>query len=395
MALLRATTRPTPIHVTLRPARSSRRLPSESACRIMRRWRHLATRRKGRISARRSNIFGRPARACARSISAPSTRSRACSTRARGWPSGSRSVGKRLIEAPQTLHPTTRAILTPGLKLSAVDAFEGTYRLKALRRDCEAILAEVDALCVPTISRFVTFAEIAADPIGPNARLGTYTDFVNLLDLCGIAVPTGERADGRPGGVTLLAAAGRDALCASLAAKVEAGRMGATDWVRPAMPDLPMPVGAGEIALAVCGAHMSGLPLNSELTGRGARLIRACRTAPAYRLYALAGGPPARPGLVKRAGGAAIPLEVWALPVERFGDFIAGVPSPLCIGTVELDDGTTVKGLPGARRMGWPAQWISPSMADGVHFWRRRAGRRRWRRSYDPHRRRVAACTWR
>ena len=194
------------------------------------------------------------------------------------------AVGGRLAEAPQTLHPTTRAILTPGLKLSAVDAFEGIYRLKALRRDCEAILAEVDALCVPTIPCFVTLAEIAADPIGPNARLGTYTNFVNLLDLCGIAVPTGERADGRPGSVTLLAPAGRDALCASLAARLEAGRMGATDWARPAMPDLPLAAGAGEIALAVCGAHMSGLPLNRELTGRGARLIRACRTAPAYRL---------------------------------------------------------------------------------------------------------------
>ena len=255
------------------------------------------------------------------------------------------AVGGRLAEAPQTLHPTTRAILTPGLKLSAVDAFEGIYRLKALRRDCDAILAEVDALCVPTIPCFVTLAEIAADPIGPNARLGTYTNFVNLLDLCGIAVPTGERADGRPGSATLLAPAGRDALCASLAARLEAGRMGATDWARPAMPDLPLAAGAGEIALAVCGAHMSGLPLNRELTRRGARLIRACRTAPAYRLYALAGGPPARPGLVRRTGGAAIPLEIWALPAGRFGDFIAGVPSPLCIGTVELEDGTTVKGF--------------------------------------------------
>jgi len=255
------------------------------------------------------------------------------------------AVGPRLVEAPQTLHPTTRAILEPGLKLTAVDAFEGFYRLKALRRDCEAILSEVDALCVPTIPCFVTLAEIAADPIGPNARLGTYTNFVNLLDLCGIAVPTGGRSDARPGSVTLLAPAGRDALCASLAVTLEAGRMGATDWRRPDKPELPATAGGGEIALAVCGAHMSGLPLNRELTERGARLVRACRTAHSYRLYALAGGPPARPGLVKRTGGAAIALEVWALPRERFGDFIAGVPSPLCIGTVELEGGSTVKGF--------------------------------------------------
>ncbi|MCR5856672.1 allophanate hydrolase [Mesorhizobium sp. J428] len=255
------------------------------------------------------------------------------------------AVGPRLTETPETLHPTTRAILEPGLKLSAVDAFEGFYRLKALRRDCEAVLAGVDALCVPTIPSFVTLDEIAADPIGPNARLGTYTNFVNLLDMCGIAVPVGARADGRPGSVTLLAAAGRDALCASIATSIEAGAMGATDWVRPAPPPLVPAPATGEIALAVCGAHMSGLPLNRELTERGGRFIRACSTAPAYRLHALAGGPPFRPGLVRQARGAAIKLEVWALPQERFGDFIAGIPAPLGIGTVELEDGTTVKGF--------------------------------------------------
>ena len=255
------------------------------------------------------------------------------------------AVGERLTLKPRTLHPTTRAILEPGLKLSAVDAFEGFYRLKALRRDCEALLSGVDALCVPTIPTFVTIAEIAADPIGPNSRLGTYTNFVNLLDLCGIAVPTGARADGRPGSVTLLAPAGRDGLCASIASALEAGRLGATGWARPTRPELPPLAAANEIALAVCGAHMAGLPLNRELTARGGRFVRACSTAPAYRLHALAGGPPFRPGLVRSTRGAAIALEVWALPRERFGDFIAGVPSPLCIGTVELEDGTTVKGF--------------------------------------------------
>ena len=256
------------------------------------------------------------------------------------------AVGERLTDAPETLHPTTRAILEPGLKLSAVDAFRGMYRLKDLARGCEEMLATVDALCVPTIPTFVTRAEIAADPIGPNAMLGTYTNFVNLLDMCGIAVPTGSRADGRPGSVTFLATAGRDGLCAALGASVEAGRLGATDWPRPAATLPAAETGASEIALAVCGAHMSGLPLNRELTSRGARFLRACRTAPAYALHALAGGPPARPGLLRRpAGGAAIALEVWALPRENFGDFIAGVPSPLAIGTVALEDGTEVKGF--------------------------------------------------
>lgn len=248
------------------------------------------------------------------------------------------AVGTRLAQAPETLHPTTRAILGPGLALTAVDAFKGLYRLQELKRRCEEALGDAAFICVPTIPTFVTLEEIGADPIGPNARLGTYTNFVNLLDLCGIAVPTGPRGDGRPGSLTILARRGEDARCAALALLVERGRGQA-----PAAGQ----VGPDEIALAVCGAHMEGLPLNHELTGRGARFLRACRTAPHYKLYALPGGPPARPGLVRNADGrgAAIAVEVWALPRAALGDFLAGVPAPLAIGTVGLEDGSEVKGF--------------------------------------------------
>jgi allophanate hydrolase len=255
------------------------------------------------------------------------------------------AVGPRLTDAPDTLHPVTRAILEQGLRLTAVDAFRGFYRLQALREDCQRAMAGVDVLCVPTIPYFVTLEEIEADPIGPNARLGTYTNFVNLLDLCGVTVPTGDRADGRPGSVTILARGGRDALAASVAMGLEMGRMGATGWVRQAPVALPEAALPDENALAVCGAHMTGLPLNRELTSLGARLIRTCRTAPQYRLHALAGGPPRRPGLVRDPEGAAIAVEVWGLPRDSFGSFIAGVPSPLAIGTVVLEDGTEVKGF--------------------------------------------------
>jgi allophanate hydrolase len=255
------------------------------------------------------------------------------------------AVGPRLTDAPDTLHPVTRAILQQGLRLTAVDAFRGFYRLQALREDCQRAMAGVDVLCVPTIPYFVTLEEIGADPIGPNARLGTYTNFVNLLDLCGVAVPTGDRADGRPGSVTILARGGRDALAASVATGLETGRMGATGWVRPTPVALPEAALPDENALAVCGAHMTGFPLNRELTSLGARLIRTCRTAPQYRLHALAGGPPRRPGLVRDPEGAAIAVEVWGLPRDAFGSFIAGVPSPLAIGTVVLEDGTEVKGF--------------------------------------------------
>ena len=161
----------------------------------------------------------------------------------------------------------------------------------------------------------------------------------------GGGAPRGGRPPARRGGGARRAPAGRDALCASIASSIEAGPLGATGWARPVPLPLTKQAAAGEIALAVCGAHMAGLPLNRELVERGGRFIRAASTAPVYRLHALAGGPPFRPGLVRTTRGAAIALEVWALPRERFGDFIAGVPAPLCIGTVELEDGTTVKGF--------------------------------------------------
>ncbi|WP_404401936.1 allophanate hydrolase [Pelagibacterium halotolerans] len=257
------------------------------------------------------------------------------------------AVGARITEASGTLHPTTLAIVSGGLEKSAVDTFKGIYRLQELRRVCEQLLVGVDFLCVPTVPTFVTREEIDADPIGPNSRLGTYTNFVNLLDMCGIAVPTGVRADGRPGNITVLARAGEDDRAAGLALMMEAGLLGATRWPRPEVALATTRLRDDEIAVAVCGAHMSGLPLNSELTSRGGRLLRATETAPDYTLYALAGGPPFRPGMVRTAPGTgtSISLEVWALPKPAFGSFMAGIPAPLCIGSVMLADGTSVKGF--------------------------------------------------
>lgn len=250
------------------------------------------------------------------------------------------AVGARLQEKPETLHPTTRAILEGGLHFTAVDAFRAQYRLAELRARCEEEMADAHFICVPTIPRFVTCAEVEADPIGPNSQLGTYTNFVNLLDMCGLAVPTGPRADGRPGSLTILARKGEDAKVAALALAVEhGGDAGQASYAEGA--------GADEIALAVCGAHMSGLPLNGELTALGARFLRASRTAPLYSLYALPGGPPERPGLIRtgKGRGEAIALEVWALPRAAFGTFMAGIPAPLGIGSLLLEDGALVKGF--------------------------------------------------
>ncbi|MEO0823761.1 MAG: allophanate hydrolase, partial [Pseudomonadota bacterium] len=264
------------------------------------------------------------------------------------------AVEEILTRSPEALYPVTRRIIAPSTGLSATDAFRGFYRLEALKRAVEPALAAVDLLCVPSVPTLCSLAEIETDPVGPNSRLGTYTNFVNLLGLSGLALPTAPRADGRPGSVTLLAGAGQDALLASIAlgpmrragGALDPGRLGATAHVPPAPPAPatgPLP---GEIEIAVCGAHMAGLPLNGELACRGGRFLRAVETAPLYRLYALPGGPPLRPGLVRfETGGAAIGVEVWALPAEAVGPFLAGIPSPLGLGTLQLADGTAPKGF--------------------------------------------------
>jgi len=261
------------------------------------------------------------------------------------------AIEDMMTNRPEAVHPVTRAIIAKAESLSAADAFKGLYRLADLRRACSPILEAADMLCVPTIPTFATCVELEADPITPNSNLGTYTNFVNLLDLCALAVPTGPRGDGRPGSVTLIAPAGQDGAIAAQAQRLAQARrpmLGATGIETPDLPKSDfVTLSDTEMALAVCGAHMSGLPLNHELTSRGARFVKATQTAPRYALYALPGGPPARPGLCRCDDdtGASIGLEVWAMPKHAFGDFIAGIPAPLSIGSVELEDGSRVKGF--------------------------------------------------
>lgn len=263
------------------------------------------------------------------------------------------AIEEMMTTRAEAVHPVTRAIISKAETQSAVDAFNGMYRLADLRRACAPILDAADMLCVPTIPTFVTCDDIAADPVTPNSNLGTYTNFVNLLDLCALTVPTGPRSDGRPGSITLIANAGRDAVIASEGQRLMQTRrpvIGATGIETPDYQEErcgPDALAEIEMALAVCGAHMSGLPLNGELTSRGARFLRVAKTAPGYALFALPGGPPYRPGLCRldEGYGASISLELWAMPRHALGDFIADIPSPLAIGTIEIDDGSHVKGF--------------------------------------------------
>lgn len=265
------------------------------------------------------------------------------------WVAERYSVIEDLLKArPEAVLPVTRAIIGRAEQFSSADVFRGLYRLKALQRDAEAAIAGVDALCVPSIPTFYTMVDLDADPVGPNSRLGTYTNFVNLMDLCALTVPVAARADGRPGSVTLIAPRGQDARLAGFGDALQQHfgvSPGATGWPLPTSAQALPAGGADEIMVAAVGAHMSGLPLNHELTRLGARFVRAARTAPCYRLYSLPGGPPKRPGLMRSDSGEAIALEVWALPRARFGEFMQGIPQPLGIGTLDLEDGSRVKGF--------------------------------------------------
>lgn len=259
---------------------------------------------------------------------------------------------RSFIEAqPQALHPVTRAITEKGMQISAPDTFAALYKLKDLALQTQALWRTVDCMLTPTASTPYTIAAVEANPIQLNSNLGHYTNFVNLLDLSALAVPTGFLSSGMPCGVTLVAPCGKDFALLSLAARLHAvavPTVGATPHAPHRLgqgPDASL-FPSGQVQVAVCGAHLSGLPLNGQLSSRGARLVKTVNSAPVYKLYALPGGPPFRPGMVRVAkDGAAIAMEIWEMPASQFGSFVAGIAAPLGIGSVTLEDGSSVQGF--------------------------------------------------
>ncbi len=278
-----------------------------------------------------------------------------------------------LNASSDSIHPVTREILASGFARNSVDAFDAFHRLAEARRVASRLFGKFDALLVPTVPFTPTLAELEADPIGPNARLGTFTNFVNLCDLAAIAVPSGMGADGLPTGVTLIGPAWSESRLAGIADHIHRslaatwGRDGAA--LRPAVP--PDPLLSDETPLFCIGAHMAGLALNHQITAVGGRLLREASTRPEYRLFALG----ARPGLVRAHGdvaGAAIAGEVWAVPTAAIGALLAQVPPPLGFGTVLLDQGPCLgfiaesAGVASARDItrfgGWRA-WLAAGSA--------------------------------
>jgi allophanate hydrolase len=253
------------------------------------------------------------------------------------------AVGGFLEANPGALLAVTRRIIEGGKQPTAAQAFAGQYRLMELKRASEQVWSEIDVILTPTAGTIYSVAAIDADPIRLNTNLGYYTNFMNLFDLAGVAVPAGFRSDGLPFGVTLVGLHSTDRSLLQLADRLHrAGvtTMGASSLPLPPRVAATPPLLPGHVAISVCGAHMSGLPLNGQLRDRGGYLLQSTRTAPRYRLYALPGGPPHRPGLVRVAdGGGAIEVEVWAMPSAHLGSLVSAIPAPLGVGKIELQTG--------------------------------------------------------
>jgi allophanate hydrolase len=253
----------------------------------------------------------------------------------------------------EAIDPVVAKVIGKAEQFNAADAFNGQYALADLKRRAEALFETIDMLIVPTTPTHPLIADVQANPVELNSQLGYYTNFVNLLDLCALAVPCQRRSDGLPAGVTLIAPGGADRRLAELGARIQALFANATETATPieaastAALIQPLPFQEPTVTLAVVGAHLRGQPLNWQLQEAGARFVSATHTAPAYKLYALANTQPPKPGLVRatQQQGQPIAIELWEVPLRTFGKFVADVPAPLGIGTLEVADGHSVKGF--------------------------------------------------
>jgi allophanate hydrolase len=240
----------------------------------------------------------------------------------------------------------TRDIVLGGRKYSAVDAFEGQYRLAELKARADTAMKDLDFLALPTAGTIYTVADLAREPVLYNSHLGHYTNFVNFFRLSALALPAGFRPDGMPFGITLVAGSFAERTLLAFGARWQRAVPLALGKTASKLPDADPVTSEDRVSIAVVGAHMSGLPLNGQLTELGGRLESKSATAPVYHFYALPGGPPFRPGMVRTGdGGGAIELEVWSLPSDKVGAFVRKIPAPLGLGTVTLADGSGVLGF--------------------------------------------------
>ncbi|MGR6429744.1 allophanate hydrolase [Rhizobium sp. PAMB 3174] len=247
--------------------------------------------------------------------------------------------------------PTVRTIIEGAKAYDAVATFEGKYKLEALRQKAKVEWSKVDVLMLPTSPTTYTVEEMQADPIAKNGHFGRYTNFANLFGYAGIAIPAGFDADGHlPSGVTLIGPGFSDDALAPFADQMHrtlAAGMGKDKTAAISEASRILPADDGMISIMVVGAHLTGMPLNHELTGPGGVLVKTCRTAGDYRLFVLPNTTPPKPGLIREPGfaGKGLEVEVWKLPPAAFGKFVANIPAPLGIGKITLDDGSQVSGF--------------------------------------------------
>lgn len=254
-----------------------------------------------------------------------------------------------LEQRPEAVHEVVREIVEGAKQLDAVAAFKAEYQLQAYRACTKGLFERIDFLVSPTAPRSYLIRELLEDPITLNSNMGFYTNYMNLLDLCGVAVPAGFMSNGIPFGVTLIAPCFRETSLLNQALRWERQQrlpMGASGKVYQRDSNLPVVTTSDQVQVAVCGAHLSGMPLNWQLAERGATLVAETETSENYRFYALAGGPVKRPGLVRHENnGYRIKVEVWSVPVAEFGAFVSAIPHPLGIGKLELISGEWVSGF--------------------------------------------------
>jgi allophanate hydrolase len=248
-------------------------------------------------------------------------------------------AGELMAREPEAVLPVIRAVLAKAPAVSGVDTFRAQYRLQTLKAQCDRLLDGLDCVLTPTIGRPVSLEELRAEPVLRNAELGYYTNFMNLLDYAAVAVPSGFMENGLPWGVTVFGRAFTDQYLLGVADALQ--RQQDASLSAP-----PGPASHDHTRLVVCGAHLQGLALNGQLLRRGARLLERTHSSSDYQLFALAGGPPYRPGMLRVSeNGVAIEVEVWELPSAELGSFLTGIPAPLGLGKVQLADGRRETGF--------------------------------------------------
>lgn len=274
-----------------------------------------------------------------------------------------------LAEQPQAIDPVVRGVVSQASRHDASAAFRARYTLETLRQQLAPLWDDIDVLMVPTAPTCPTLEAVATEPVLRNSELGRYTNFVNLLGLAALALPCGMASSGLPFGVTFIAPGGSDAALVDMGRHWErqgvahgqrlgaTGRLAHSDAGRTDMAPIPLPASAPTLLLAVVGAHLQGMPLHGQLVERGCRLRARTHTAPRYKLFALPGSVPPKPGLARVAqdngdsmggmatAGQAIEVEVYEMPLDAVGSFLALIPPPLGLGSVELADGRWVKGF--------------------------------------------------